>query len=70
MKQKTLLVIYNLSGDSPPSVDTYLALSTREELEYDMLRGVQQGGSNRGVRGQSRKMKDVQELELRKTPAM
>ena len=30
---KTLLVIYNLSGDSPPRVDTYLALSTREELE-------------------------------------
>lgn len=30
---KTLLVIYNLSGDSPPSIDTYLALSTSEELE-------------------------------------
>lgn len=31
--KKTLLVIYNLSGDGPPSVDTYLAPSTREELE-------------------------------------
>lgn len=32
-EQKTLIVIYNLSGDGPPCVDTYLALSTREELE-------------------------------------
>lgn len=37
---KTLIVIYNLSGDSPPSVDINLALSTREELEYDTLRGI------------------------------
>lgn len=29
------MVIYNLSGDGPPSVDTYLALSTREELQND-----------------------------------
>lgn len=36
---KTLIVIYNLSGDGPLSVDTYLALSTREELEQDTLEG-------------------------------
>lgn len=35
---KTLLVIYNLSGDGPPSVDTNLALSTGEELEESKIR--------------------------------
>lgn len=30
---KNLLVIYNLSGDGPPSIDLYLDLWTREELE-------------------------------------
>lgn len=30
---KTQIVIYNLSGVGLPSVDTYLALFAREELE-------------------------------------
>lgn len=32
-KKTPLIVIYNLSADSPPSLDTNLAPSTREELE-------------------------------------
>lgn len=49
------MVIYNLSADGPPSVDTYLALSTSEELEYDTLRGIQQAGRIKRGRGQATK---------------
>lgn len=33
IRKKNLIVIYNLSADSPPSLDTNLARSGREELE-------------------------------------
>lgn len=42
MKQKPLLVIFNLSGDWTQRVDTYLALPMREETEQDMQRGAEE----------------------------
>lgn len=59
---KTLIVIYNLSADGPPSTDVYLA-PARKELEYDMLRGTQQAGRIKRGRGHTRKTKDVEEVE-------
>lgn len=59
---KTLIDIYNLSADGPPSIDTYLALA-RKELEHDTLRGTQQAGRIKRGRGHASKTKDVEEVE-------
>lgn len=44
MKKKKLIVIYNLSADNPPSLDTNLARAGKEELEYDVPAYDMRGG--------------------------
>lgn len=66
---KTLIVIYNLSADSPPSTDVYLA-PARKELEYDMLRDTQQAGRIKRGRGHTRKTNDVEEVEHKEHPEL